>query len=341
MKVTTDILTKLLREHGTNLLVEEQRLKAMLSDLIAEGQPKRMLLLSIREQIPTKLHAIRDKEAAEIEIQISSIKHRLIEEAFLNESAAEQIINYWTVALGWKEKKASKSNIQKGPISNVSTSNSLENTVTDIDGNVYHIVKIGTQEWMVENLKTTRYRNGDLIGTTIPATKDISTENSPKYEWAYAGNESNVDKFGRLYTWFVVEDKRGIAPLGWRVPTNADWEMLEKYLIGNGYNYDGSVYGDKIAKSLASKTEWHSFTDYGTIGSDLSKNNKSFFSAVPGGNRSIKGPFYSLGDNAYWWSSKCSTGLSWYRSLSYNSRILYANFNSMVFGFSIRCIKDY
>ena len=88
----------------------------------------------------------------------------------------------------------------------------VDNTIKDIDGNVYITVTIGTQVWMVENLKTTKYRNGDLIGTTTPATKDITNETTPKYQWAYNGNESNVDIYGRLYTWYAVTDSRNICP---------------------------------------------------------------------------------------------------------------------------------
>ncbi|MCJ7802706.1 MAG: fibrobacter succinogenes major paralogous domain-containing protein, partial [Candidatus Marinimicrobia bacterium] len=98
--------------------------------------------------------------------------------------------------------------------------------VTDIDGNNYTGVTIGSQVWMVENLKTTRYRNGDLIGTTILATLNISTENTPKYQWAYGGNEDNVATYGRLYTWYAVTDSRNICPTGWIVPADTDWTIL-------------------------------------------------------------------------------------------------------------------
>ena len=71
----------------------------------------------------------------------------------------------------------------------------------DVDGYNYPVVQIGTQLWMAENLKTTKYRNGDPIGTTTPANKDITTETEPKYQWAYNGDDNNVAKYGRLYTW--------------------------------------------------------------------------------------------------------------------------------------------
>src|SRR4029078_12512714 len=116
-------------------------------------------------------------------------------------------------------------------------------TVTDIDGNVYHTVTIGTQVWMVENLKTTKYRNGDLIGTTIPATLDISSESTPKYQWAYKGEESNVATYGRLYTWYAVADSRNVCPTGWHVPSDAEWTTLTTYLGGE------SVAGGKLKEN--------------------------------------------------------------------------------------------
>lgn len=104
--------------------------------------------------------------------------------------------------------------------------------MTDIDGNVYNTVKIGNLVWMTENLRTSRYNNGDLIPTTEPSTLNIRYENSPKYQWAPNGDENNVAKYGLLYTWYVVDDSRGICPKGWRVCTYADWVALKK-IVGS------------------------------------------------------------------------------------------------------------
>src|SRR5688500_14669040 len=128
-------------------------------------------------------------------------------------------------------------------VSSCKKDNETPATVTDIEGNVYHTVTIGTQVWMAENLKTTKYRNGDLIGTTIPATLDISSESAPKYQWAYNGEESIVATYGRLYTWYAVTDSRNVCPTGWHVPSDAEWTTLTTYLGGE------SVAGDKLKEN--------------------------------------------------------------------------------------------
>ena len=203
--------------------------------------------------------------------------------------------------------------------------NPITNTVTDIDGNVYHTVTIGTQTWMVENLKTTRYRNGDPI-----------TEHR-----AYNNDANNAAKYGRLYTWYAATDSRGIAPAGWHVPTDAEWTILENYLIANGYNYDGTTTGSKIAKALAATTDWNTNTGTGTIGNDLTKNNSSGFTALPGGIRHDSGSFYYVGDYGYWWSStEYDTTYAWYRYPFYDYYSLVRNYHTKSYGFSVRCLRD-
>jgi len=223
----------------------------------------------------------------------------------------------------------------------------IQPTVTDINGNVYHTVTIGSQTWMVENLKTTKYRNGDIVGTTTPSTKDISYESTPKYQWAFNGVESNVAKYGRLYTWYAATDTRNVAPIGWHVPTDAEWTKLENYLIKNGFNYDRSTTGDfetnnNFAKSLAATKDWNIYPSLGTIGNDLTINNKSGFTAFPAGNRSINGVFFYLGLGGYWWTStEYDYSWAWNRDMGYNvsymGRHYYPNKQS---GFSIRCVMD-
>jgi uncharacterized protein (TIGR02145 family) len=160
-----------------------------------------------------------------------------------------------------------------------------EEDITDVDGNVYTSVTIGTQVLMVENLKTTRYRNGDLIGTTTPATKDIHAEANPKYQWAYDGNESNVVTYGRLYTWDAVTDSRNLCPTGWHVPSDAEWTTLT-YLGGE------SAAGGKLKE--AGTAHW--------LAPNTGATNESGFTALPGGIRDTDGDFAAIGWFCAFWS---------------------------------------
>lgn len=150
---------------------------------------------------------------------------------------------------------------------------------------------------MRENLKSTYYSNGDIIGTTTPATFNTSGENAPKYQWAYNGDESNVPTYGRLYTWYVAIDERNIYPSGWHVPSGAEWTVLTDYLTYNGFGYGGS--GEDIAKSIASKSGWTNFAETGAIGNNQLNNNSSGFTALPSGGRNIDGTFENLGNICY------------------------------------------
>lgn len=197
-------------------------------------------------------------------------------------------------------------------------------TVTDIDGNVYNIVEIGSQVWLKQDLKTTRYRNGDEIGTTTPATKNIDGETNPKYHWAYNGNESNVSTYGRLYTWHVATDSRGVCPAGWHVPSDAEWKALVNFL-------GGDIEAD--AKLKENSSLWESPNE---------ANNQSGFTARPGGWRGSDGYFDYLGVNGWWWSTT-EDGSGFF---AYEVRISAGygpvHFNASYYkdGLAIRCIKD-
>jgi uncharacterized protein (TIGR02145 family) len=199
----------------------------------------------------------------------------------------------------------------------------VENKITDKDGNVYTSVTIGTQVWMVENLKTTKFNNGDLIGTTTPANLDIIDEINPKYQWAYEGNESNVAIYGRLYTWYAITDARGVCPTGWQVASESDWTTLIDYLGGL------SVAGGKLKET--SSTHWNSPNTGAT--------NETGFTALPGGTRYDF--FGYLGVTAYFWSStEYSSTNAWRFCISYDVTNVYKTNYFKYNGHSIRCIKD-
>jgi uncharacterized protein (TIGR02145 family) len=210
--------------------------------------------------------------------------------------------------------------------------------LSDVEGNVYKTVKIGNQLWMADNLRTTMYRNGELIGTT-PAGQDISLESTPKYQWAYDGNESNVPGYGRLYTWYAVNDSRNVCPTGWHVSTDTDWITLADFLISNNYGYEGS--GSDIGKSLASATGWAPDPVGGNVGNDITSNNSSGFTAVPAGSRNGNGLFSSLGRYAAWWTSSEKSGMSGvYRDMYSKMNTLNSGGANKKNAASVRCVKN-
>jgi uncharacterized protein (TIGR02145 family) len=200
--------------------------------------------------------------------------------------------------------------------------------MTDQDGNVYTSVTIGTQVWMVENLKTSKYRNGDLIGTTTPATLDITAEATPKYQWAYDDNENNVATYGRLYTWFAVTDSRNVCPAGWHVPTDKEWTTLASFLGG------ANVAGGKLKET--GTIHWLTPNEGAT--------NETGFTALAGGVRVPEGSFFNIDFRGFWWSStkcsECPISNAWCRWMQHNLSDLVLVYERKELGFSVRCIKD-
>jgi uncharacterized protein (TIGR02145 family) len=219
----------------------------------------------------------------------------------------------------------------------------IRDAMGDIDGNVYKVVKIGNQLWTVENLRATKYNNGTAIPlVTVNAAWNALT--TPGY--CYYNNTTNTDsikKFGALYNWYIVNpsNPKKIAPVGWHVPTDAEWTILENYMIATGYNWDGTTTDNKIAKSLASNTDWVTYSTPGTIGCDLTTNNRSGFSALPGGCRYGGGSFYGQSEYGSWWSTTVSGATGAYgRYLYYVGDYLYRVGNLEGCGFSVRLLRD-
>ena len=206
--------------------------------------------------------------------------------------------------------------------------------VIDIDGNVYQTVTIGTQTWMVENLKTTHYNDG----TAIPLVENnLSWSNLPTAGYCWFNNDEATYKntYGALYNWYTVNSGK-LAPTGWHVATDAEWTTLVTYV---STHFGTSV---SLAKGLSSTTNWSASTNVGDIGNDLSLNNSSGFSALPGGYRNgSTGTFNDINVNGSWWSStEYDTSYAWYRLMQYYHSYVYMNNYNKRYGLSVRCVKD-
>ena len=204
---------------------------------------------------------------------------------------------------------------------------------TDGDNNNYPVVEIGTQVWMAENLKTTRYSNGDLIGTTIPPTLSLNTENTPKYQWAYDGNESNAPVYGRLYTWYASTDSRNVCPAGWHAASDDEWKTLATYLGGE------SVAGGKLKETGAAHWNWT------LLGSNTGATNETGFTALPGGFRlyytpsGIASNFSGIGRLGMWRCTSPSSNDTYLTIYIDEIRLSWIYNDYKKNGASIRCLK--
>jgi uncharacterized protein (TIGR02145 family) len=197
--------------------------------------------------------------------------------------------------------------------------------VTDIEGNIYKTVTIGTQTWMAENLRTTKYRNGDAIPEVTGNTAWIGLSTDAYCNYENSTDEIKIATMGRLYNWFAVTDSRNIAPAGWHVATDAEWSTLTSFL-GNDTNAGGKL-------KETGNTHWNS---------PNSATNASGFTALPGGRREYNtGLFINDGYDGFWWTSSAyNPDYSWYRYLHFDVSAIYrANFHKQ-YGFSVRCVKD-
>jgi len=201
--------------------------------------------------------------------------------------------------------------------------------LTDIEGNTYKTVQIGTQIWMSENLKTTRY----IDNSSIPLVLDNAEWTNlltPGYCWYNNSENANKSVYGALYNWYTVNTGK-LCPAGWHVPNKEEWLKLLTFINDDG----GKLKETGMA-------HWH-FPNAGAT-------NSSGFTALPGGFRTPDGVFYSIREAGFWWSSsectECDAFPEWNFNDSWNFSLGawskgYGNqHDNKSFGFSIRCIKD-
>lgn len=196
-------------------------------------------------------------------------------------------------------------------------------TVTDIDGNIYHTVTIGTQVWMVENLKTTKYNDGTAIPNVTGSTAWINLI-TPGYCWFNNDATSYKNTYGALYNWYAVNTGK-LAPKGWHVATDSEWTTLINFLGG------ASVACGKLKET--GTTHWSSPNTEAT--------NESGFTALPGGDRYFNGDFVDIGNLGNWWSStELNATYAWYWNMDFYYRNVRSDNNPKSRGFSVRCIMD-
>lgn len=197
------------------------------------------------------------------------------------------------------------------------------NTVKDIQGNTYNTVTIGTQVWMAENLKATKYNDGTAIQMVADNDKWMKMTTSA-YSWYNNDSTENKKTYGALYNWYVVDSKK-LCPAGWHVPTDQDWMTLTEFM--QGFSVAGGLIKEDGTK------HWRSPNTEAT--------NKSGFTALPGGYRSFEGAFNYLGISAYWWTTtgyNSSSAMFW--NVRYKFSYIYKYRGEKTCGFSVRCLKD-
>ncbi len=196
-------------------------------------------------------------------------------------------------------------------------------TVTDIDSNVYNTVIIGTQTWMTENLKTTKFNDS----TAIPLVTDNtawSNLTSPGHCWFDNDEASYKAIYGALYNWYSVNTGK-LCPTGWHVPTDSEWKTLTDYLGGE------SVAGGKLKE--AGTMHW--------VSPNIGATNESGFTALPGGLRFMWGRFEDAGFIAYWWSStEINSGIARGRGMDFRESDVRSYIGGKDLGYSVRCLSN-
>lgn len=184
-------------------------------------------------------------------------------------------------------------------------------------------IKIGVQTWAIANLNVTHFRNGDTIPEAKTAKEWEKAGDGAIPAWCYYNNEAaNGEKYGKLYNWFTVNDKRGLAPNGWHIPDDDEWTKLIEYSGGR----------DSAGIKMKSSGGWND-NGNGT--------NTTDFSGFPGGYRYNNGAFNGIGKFGSWWSTTAfETGGAWYRYLTSNNGVITRKFDDIRDGFSVRCLKD-
>jgi uncharacterized protein (TIGR02145 family) len=199
----------------------------------------------------------------------------------------------------------------------------------DIDGNFYNTVHVGKQFWMQRTLNVSRYRNGDAIRHAKTAQEWVDAASKGEGAWCdYNNDPANGKKYGKLYNWYAVNDPRGLAPAGWRIPSNQDWKRLANFLGGESKNIP--------VESMISPEETKWLYPAHAVDSSIR------FKAEHAGFRGMGDhSFNDLGDNGYVWSSSDdSKGKAWNVKFNFPESLIHLTTFNKQDGASVRCIRD-
>ncbi len=336
---------------GEQLAVYKNRLKhGNHSFIIYPGSERYYLLTLTGKQTSKTIKLLNAKRNS-----TNGGKSRIVYNGFNDNSIrykSENAINSFGFDLGDELKYIAYSNMGESSIVDSPTENQTYifqyssnpcpgfPTVTDVDDNVYNTVLIGSQCWMAKNLKTTTYNNN----TPIPNVTEIGdwlSLTTGAYVWQ-SNDISWKDLYGALYNWYAIDDPAGLCPTGWHVAEDDEWTALTDFIGGMGSPHGNELKSCRQVNSplggdcqTTEHPRWNfADTHYGT--------NDYFFSAFPGGFRSIfGGGFWDMGDVGHWWTStefsadeaaRRAIGDEWGNVFEYNSDKHY--------GFAVRCIKD-
>jgi uncharacterized protein (TIGR02145 family) len=224
--------------------------------------------------------------------------------------------------------------------------------VTDVDGNSYGTVLVGDQEWMAQDLRTTKYRNSSPITTGLNNI-DWQTASAGAFSVYPYTNVDGIDSveqmlttYGALYNGYAVTNPNGLCPTGWRVPTDDDWTTLVDYLVSNYSNVSSANVGNALKSCRQINSPLADFCDTQTHPRWKSSENHYGtnivnFTALPSGTRQTSGSYSFIGEYGLYWSSTLGIpGFAFRRQLYHNA----GDFNSaslnMRSGFSVRCVKN-
>jgi uncharacterized protein (TIGR02145 family) len=199
------------------------------------------------------------------------------------------------------------------------------------------MVTIGNQTWMAENLKAVKLNDGTPI-PLVKEEKEWQNMQSPGYCWYENNKKANMNVYGALYNWFTVSTGK-LCPAGWHVPSSDEWMKLKMFV---GDSIDWIARGDTvpIAEFAGMKLKEEGMAHW-EVADSINSTDEYGFSALPGGERSVYGLFWGLGQMGSWWSSTEDTREDGKNvEMNYDKNHLTDIQQYKQFGMSVRCVKD-